>query len=108
MKHRIRALAVASALVVQLLIALAAVSAGPAEASTPGDDRQQTAPTSWWTYTGVSAAVLNSKLATNHARLTSLQVASHRRHVLPSMKARLRKRAPVRPPTVSARAPIGG
>src|SRR6516225_4475122 len=76
MKYRIRVLAVASALVVQLLLALAVVSAGPAGASGPGDDRQQTAPTSWWTYTGISAAALNSKLAANHARLTSLQVDS--------------------------------
>src|SRR6266487_2633054 len=41
--------AVAFAVVAQLAVLVAA--AGPAQASVgPGDDRQQIAPTSWWTY----------------------------------------------------------
>jgi hypothetical protein len=78
-RHRIRALALAAALVVQLSLAAAVAVAGPAVAGPvpgvgPGDDRLQTAPTSWWTYTGVSAATLSSLLSAHNARLTSLQV----------------------------------
>jgi hypothetical protein len=40
----------------------------------PVDDRQQIAPASWWTYTGVNASQLGTYLNQNHARLTSLQV----------------------------------
>jgi hypothetical protein len=49
-------------------IAPAAAAVGPA------DDRQKTTPTSWWTYTGVSAASVSSHLSANGARLTDIQV----------------------------------
>jgi len=47
----------------------------PADAAVgPADDRQQTTPTSWWTYTGVTASSVNSLLSANGARLTEIQV----------------------------------
>jgi len=47
----------------------------PADAAVgPADDRQLVAPTSWWTYTGVTAATVNSLLTRNGARLTDIQV----------------------------------
>jgi len=56
---------------------LATTGALPANAAVgPGDDRQLTTPTSWWTYTGVSAAQVTSHLSTNHARLTDIQIDS--------------------------------
>jgi len=67
-----------------LLIALATLAMtlglglhtiAPAGASVgPADDRQQTAPTSWWTYTGATAASVNSHLQANGARLTDISV----------------------------------
>jgi hypothetical protein len=73
MKMRRGAFVLALALTVQL--AVGAVLAGNAAASSgPADDRQLTVPTSWWSYTGVSATQLSSLLTTNHARLTDLQV----------------------------------
>jgi hypothetical protein len=61
------------ALIAQFAFGL--VAATPATAAVgPGDDRQQSTPTSWWTYTGVSAATLTSLLNSNGARLTSIQV----------------------------------
>jgi hypothetical protein len=65
---------------VVLLVLAAVVSLGLFTSSKAGaavgpvDDRQQIAPTSWWTYTGVSAATLSSLLTANGARLTSIQV----------------------------------
>jgi hypothetical protein len=63
-----------------LLLVLAVLSFGlftstrASAAVGPVDDRQQIAPTSWWTYTGVSASQLSTYINQNHARLTSLQV----------------------------------
>jgi hypothetical protein len=42
----------------------------------PGDDRQLSAVTGWWTYTGQSASALSSKLTANGGRLTDLRVES--------------------------------
>jgi hypothetical protein len=61
-------------------VALAVVSVGLFTSARAGatvgpvDDRQQIAPTSWWTYTGVNAATLSAYLSRNGARLTSVQV----------------------------------
>jgi hypothetical protein len=40
----------------------------------PGEDRQLTAPTGWWTYTGLTAAQVTSSLTANSARLTDINV----------------------------------
>ena len=73
MGFRLKAAVVVAALTAQL--GALAVAAGSAQAATgPADDRQQVAPASWWTYTGVTAAQLSSRLTANSARLTSLQV----------------------------------
>ena len=73
MRLRKRALLTAALLTTQL--GAVAVLASSARATTgPADDRQQTAPTSWWSYTGVTAAQLSARLTSNSARLTSLQV----------------------------------
>ncbi len=74
MNKRIKALVMATALVVQLAVGVV-VGAGSASASTgPADDRQMTAPVGWWTYTGATVTTLSSLLNTNHARLTDLKV----------------------------------
>jgi hypothetical protein len=65
----------AVALVAQM--AFVGLAARPALASVgPADDRQMTTPTSWSTYTGVTATQVNSYLSANSARITSLQVES--------------------------------
>jgi hypothetical protein len=73
MKHRRKALVVTLALAAQ--VAVGTVAATTAGASTgPADDRQLSTPTSWWSYSGVTAATLGTLLSHNHARLTDLQV----------------------------------
>ena len=73
MRTRGKALLTAAVLAAQL--GTVAVTATSAQAATgPADDRQRTAPTSWWSYTGVTATQLSSRLKANSARLTSLQV----------------------------------
>jgi len=39
-----------------------------------GEDRQKSTPTGWWSYNGVDAAYVSSKLNANGARLTDLRV----------------------------------
>ena len=73
MRTRHKALLTAALLAVQL--GAVAITAGSAQAATgPADDRQQTAPASWWSYTGVTAAQLSARLTANSARLTSIQM----------------------------------
>ena len=58
-------------------IAAAGVVSGASSASAavgPGEDRQISTPTSWWTYTGITAAQVSSTLQSNGARLTDLKV----------------------------------
>ena len=75
MSSKSKVAALAFVLVVQLAVGLG--GAGPAQASVgPADDRQQTTPTSWWTYTGLTATAVNNHLSANNARLTSVQVES--------------------------------
>ena len=51
--------------------------AGPAQAYPgSGDDRMSSAPTSWWTYQGVTPGFVATTLSNNHARLTDLRVTS--------------------------------
>jgi hypothetical protein len=59
-------------------LALSTVPAsGPATAAVgPGEDRQISSPTAWWTYTGVDATYVANKLAANGARLTDIKVES--------------------------------
>lgn len=40
----------------------------------PGEDRQMTAPTSWYAYTGLTGDQVNSTLSANNARLTDVNV----------------------------------
>jgi hypothetical protein len=40
----------------------------------PGEDRQIATPTGWWTYNGIDAATVSSKLSANGARLTDIKV----------------------------------
>jgi hypothetical protein len=40
----------------------------------PGEDRQLTSPTGWYTYTGLTVAQISSTLTSNSARLTDLQL----------------------------------
>ena len=50
---------------------------GPQSASAavgPGEDRQLTSPTGWYTYTGLTVAQISSTLTSNSARLTDLQL----------------------------------
>src|SRR3954447_18599144 len=50
---------------------------GPQSASAavgPGEDRQLTAPTGWWTYTGLTAAQVTNTINNNGARLTDVNV----------------------------------
>ena len=73
MRTRHKALLTTALLAVQL--GAVAITASSARAATgPADDRQQSAPTSWWSYTGVTAAQLSARLTSNSARLTSIQV----------------------------------
>jgi hypothetical protein len=72
MRTRIGALLVV-ALVAQLGVSIASTSIASASTG-PGDDRQQTAPTGWWTYTGVTASTLSTIITQDGARITSLQV----------------------------------
>ena len=66
-------------LVVQL--GLVALSAAPASAAVgPADDRQQSTPASWATYTGVTASQVNSYLSANNARLTPGRTGARQRH----------------------------
>lgn len=60
-----------------LALGLSVQAVAPAEAALgPADDRQLTTPAGWWTYTGVTAAQVNSYLSANGARLTEVQVDS--------------------------------
>ena len=72
MKHRMILLA-AVALVAQLAVGFAATTHAGASVG-PADDRQQTWPTGWWTYTGVTASTLSTLVTKDGARITSLQV----------------------------------
>lgn len=83
MSGKLKALVLAVAAVAQLSVAAAAgaalanaaAGAGLANAAVgPADDRQMIAPTSWWTYSGVTAAQVSSLLSSNNARLTDIQV----------------------------------
>jgi hypothetical protein len=74
MTRKSKALLVAVAVAMQLAV-VALVGTAPANAAVgPADDRQKTTPTSWWTYTGVTAAQVNSYRTANGARLTDIQV----------------------------------
>jgi hypothetical protein len=74
MSRKFKALLVALAVVIQLG-AVAAIGAGSASAAIgPVDDRQMAAPTSWWTYSGVTATQVSSLLSANKARLTDIGV----------------------------------
>lgn len=72
--RKFKALLVALAVVIQLG-AVVAIGAGPASAAIgPVDDRQMTAPTSWWTYSGVTATQVGNLFSANKARLTDISV----------------------------------
>src|SRR5262249_25902079 len=72
--RKFKALLVALAVVMQLG-AVVAIGAGPASAAIgPVDDRQMAAPTSWWTYSGVTATQVGNLLSANKARLTDIGV----------------------------------
>jgi hypothetical protein len=74
MSPKFKAVLLALLLLIQLAL-VTMVGAGPATAAVgPGDDRQLTTPTGWWTYTGVTAAQVNSLVTTKGARLTDIQV----------------------------------
>jgi hypothetical protein len=74
MSRKFKAVLLALAAVTQLAV-VAAVGAGPAAAAVgPVDDRQMTAPTSWWTYSGVTAGQVSNLLSSHGARLTDIQV----------------------------------
>src|SRR5258706_15912450 len=74
MSRKFKALLLALGVVAQLAVVVA-IGAGPASASTgPADDRQMTTPTSWWTYSGVTATQVGNLLSANHARLTDIGV----------------------------------
>ncbi len=72
MNRKLTALLGAAAAVVGLAAIVAPQPASAAVGS--GEDRQLTAPTSWWTYTGVSAATVSNTLSANSARLTDINV----------------------------------
>lgn len=58
-------------------IATAGIASGASSASAavgPGEDRQLSSPTAWWTYNGLTAAQVSATLQTNNARLTDLKV----------------------------------
>jgi len=62
--------------------------AGPAQAAPgAGDDRQLQTVTGWWTYTGMSASSLTTKLGANAARLTDLRVESVNSSGVPTFTA---------------------
>jgi hypothetical protein len=74
MSRKFRALLLALAVVMQLA-AVVTIGAGPANAAVgPADDRQMTTPTSWWTYSGVTATQVGNLLSANNARLTDIGV----------------------------------
>jgi hypothetical protein len=76
MKRRTKAVLVTLAAVLQLS-AVALVGAGTASAAVgPADDRQLSAPSSWWTYNGRTPAQIGTYLSSNNARLTSIQAES--------------------------------
>jgi hypothetical protein len=53
----------------------AAVAPLPASAAVgPGEDREITSPTSWWTYTNATAAQVSQTITQNSARLTDIKV----------------------------------
>ena len=69
-----------SRLAVVLAVALVAIAllgitaTPPAKAAIgPGDDRQLTTPTGWWTYTGVTLTQIGNLLTAKNARLTDIQ-----------------------------------
>jgi len=72
MSCKFKALLVPIAVVMQLgaVVAIGAQSASAAIG--PVDDRQMAAPTSWWTYSGITAAQVGSLLSANKARLTDI------------------------------------
>jgi hypothetical protein len=74
MSRKSKALLLTLAVTMQLAVVVL-VGAGPAGASVgPADDRQKATPTSWWTYTGVTAAQVNTLRTANGARLTDISV----------------------------------
>jgi hypothetical protein len=74
MSRKSKALLMTAAVTMQLAVVVL-VGAGPASAAVgPADDRQKSTPTSWWTYTGITAASVNSHVSANGARLTDIQV----------------------------------
>jgi len=76
MRKTVKTLVASLALAAQL-VTFGALSAGSANAAVgPGEDRQQATPSSWWTYTGVSASTVGNLLSANHARLTDIKVES--------------------------------
>ena len=73
MKHRSALLVALALIVAQLALGLGTATSASASPG-PADDRLQTAPTGWSTYTGVTTSALSTLLTNNGARLTSLQV----------------------------------
>src|SRR5215470_12438423 len=74
MPRKFQALLVALAVVMQLGVVVAIGAESANAAIGPVDDRQMAAPTSWWTYSGVTATQVGSLLSANKARLTDIQV----------------------------------
>jgi hypothetical protein len=64
--------------VASLVAATLAVTVAPQSASAavgPGEDRQISTPTAWWTYVGQTAAQVSTSLSNNHARLTDIKLS---------------------------------
>ena len=72
MRKKLTSLLAVGAALMGLSVVMSPQSASAAVG--PGEDRQLTAPTTWWTYTGLSVAQINTTLSANSARLTDLQL----------------------------------
>ena len=75
MKNRTASvLGVAAVVAASLAITVTAPAASAAVGA--GEDRQQSAQTSWWTYTNQTAAQVSHTLSVNKARLTDIRVTN--------------------------------
>ena len=66
--------AITASLLAGLSVGLAPFGQQASASVGPGEDRQISSPTGWWTYTGADATYIADKLSANGARLTDIKV----------------------------------